>query len=74
MNTVGRPWTKSWPKTDLLPSFFFFYVDQFEQSSGPGHHPMLSTLVWGITYKRGGMVAGHGSCMAAVCKGSPVSS
>ena len=41
--------------------FFFFYVDQFEQSSGPGHHAMLSTLVGRITYKRGGKVAGHGS-------------
>ena len=47
---------------------FFFYVDQFGQSSWPGHHPMLSTLVGGITYKRGGKVAGHGSCMAVVCK------
>ena len=42
-------------------SLFFFYVDQFEQSSGPGHHPMQSTMVGGITYKRGGKVAGHGS-------------
>ena len=40
---------------------FFFYVDQFEQSSGPGHHPMQSTLVKGITYKRGGKVGGQGS-------------
>ena len=53
---------------------FFFYVDQFKQSSGPGHHPMLSTLVGGITYKRGGKVAGHGSCMVVVCKVSPVPS
>ena len=33
----------------LLPPFFF-YVDQFKQSFGPGHHRMLSTLVEGITY------------------------
>ena len=51
---------------------FFFYVDQFEQNSRPGHHPMLSTLVGGITYKRGGRVAGYRSCMAVVCKVSPV--
>ena len=62
-----------WDKL-LAVEDFFFYVDQFEQSSGPGHHPMLSTLVGGITYKRGGKVAGHGSCMAVVCKVSPVPS
>ena len=51
-------------KEDTSAQIFFFYVDQFEQSSGPEHQPMLSTLVGGITYKRGGKVAGHGSCMA----------
>ena len=56
-----------WPSSSgVLLCSFFFYVDQFEQSSGPGHHPMLSTFVGGITYKRGGKVAGHGSCMAVV--------
>ena len=61
------------PSGPLAPPPFFFYVDQFEQSSGPGHHPMQSTLVGGITYKWGGKVAGHGSCMAVVCRVSPVS-
>ena len=70
---IGQVGVKIGAKLEVC-SFLFFYVDQFEQSSGPGHHPMQSTLEGGITYKRGGKVAGHGSCMAVVCKVSPVPS
>ena len=75
-HTEGTPLTVS-RQAQLQRDYtapLFFYVDQFEQSSRPGHLPMLSTLVGGTTYKRGGKVAGHGSCMAVVCKVSPVPS
>ena len=71
--TISIVAKKTLPCGDLK-NIFLFYVDQFEQSSGLGHHPKLSTLVWGITYKRGGKVAGHGSWMAVVCEVSPVPS
>ena len=44
-------------------AIFLFDVDQFEQSSGPGHDPMQRT-VERYTYSGGGEVMGHGSCGA----------
>ena len=51
------------PMCPLTPcmTLFFFDVDQFEHSSGPGHHPMQCTVERNI-HTGGGEVMGHGSC------------
>ena len=54
--------------------FFFLNVDQFETKFWAGAPPHAKYIGKGITYKKGGKFAGHGSCMAEVCAVSPVPS
>ena len=54
--------------------FFFFNVDQFETKFRAGAPPHAMYVGRGITYKKGGKFAGHGSCMVVECAVSPVPS
>ena len=49
-------------------------VDQFETMFRAGAPPHAEYVGRGITYKKGGEFAGHGSCMVVECAISPVPS
>ena len=65
-----RPWgCRLW-----CPVPFFFYVDQFETKFCAGAPTHAKYIGRGYNIQEGGKVAGQGSCMAVVCKVSPVPS
>ena len=61
-------------KNELCDYLFFLNVDQFETKFWAGAPPHAKYYGRGITYKKGGKFAGHGSCMAEACALSPVPS